>query len=99
MGRRRDPRTVMHLFDAPMSGTEDLVITPIFGFIVPFIVGVVSVYVLLIFKPEAIFTSDQMVSVNKLEKERELKRRGAVKLGDEPENRETRRKKGSANAA
>mmetsp|Transcript_106500 Transcript_106500/g.206250 ORF Transcript_106500/g.206250 Transcript_106500/m.206250 type:complete len:192 (-) Transcript_106500:261-836(-) len=92
MSQLRRGRTVMHQF-AGMTATQDALLTSLFGFALPLIVGVVLVYIVIIFKPDAIYSSSQMVEFNRLEKERELKRRGAIKLDDEPLSRGARRKR------
>merc|ERR1712110_477271 len=89
----RHPRAVMHSLETPTTQQADSVIGPLLGFIVPGLVGVALVGVLFIFKPDAIYSSDQMAAVNKLEKEVELKRRGTINLDDKPESRSARRRK------
>ena len=53
-------------------------------FIVPFFIGVFIVYLVTVFKPEAILTDDQMIEYKKAEKQYFLEKRGAVKDPDAP---------------
>ena len=52
--------------------------------IIPFFVGVFIVYLVTVFKPDAILTDDQMVEYKKAEKQYFLEKRGAVKDPDAP---------------
>lgn len=53
-------------------------------FIVPFFIGVFIVYLVTVFKPDAILTDDQMIEYKKAEKQYFLEKRGAVKDPDAP---------------
>mmetsp|Transcript_9523 Transcript_9523/g.19204 ORF Transcript_9523/g.19204 Transcript_9523/m.19204 type:complete len:215 (-) Transcript_9523:279-923(-) len=74
----------------PLPG--DLLGTGLFSFIIPLIIGLGAVYILIIVKPEAVLSPDQMVEWKRLEKQKELKRRGAKNLGGKKETRASRRK-------
>ena len=52
--------------------------------IIPFFVGVFIVYLVTVFKPDAILTDDQMEEYKKAEKQYFLEKRGAVKDPDAP---------------
>ena len=52
--------------------------------IIPFFVGVFIVYLVTVFKPDAILTDDQLVEYKKAEKQYFLEKRGAVKDPDAP---------------
>lgn len=75
----------------PLPG--DWLATGIFTFIIPVVVGFVLVYVLTMIKPDAVLSPDQMVEYKRLEKERELEKRGVKKKGPGEESRAARRKK------
>mmetsp|Transcript_58419 Transcript_58419/g.131613 ORF Transcript_58419/g.131613 Transcript_58419/m.131613 type:complete len:176 (+) Transcript_58419:33-560(+) len=78
----------------PVVGNEfapgDLLSTYVFAFVVPLIIGLILVYILFIVKPDAILTGDQMLEYKRLEKRKELERRGA-KTDESGETRNQRR--------
>lgn len=81
---------------APMNlpfSPGDFIGAGLFGLLLPLLIGLGAVYILFIVKPDAVLTSDQMVTFNKLERKRELERRGAKDTGDGvPTNRDARRR-------
>mmetsp|Transcript_88253 Transcript_88253/g.274327 ORF Transcript_88253/g.274327 Transcript_88253/m.274327 type:complete len:218 (+) Transcript_88253:75-728(+) len=71
----------------------DLLGAGIFSFIIPLVVGLVAVYLLLLFKPEAVLSDKQMIDFKRIEKKEALKKRGAKNLDGQEGNRAIRRKK------
>uniref|UniRef100_A0A7S2CZB8 Uncharacterized protein n=1 Tax=Alexandrium andersonii TaxID=327968 RepID=A0A7S2CZB8_9DINO len=75
---------------SPMPG--DALGTGLFAFIIPLFIGLAAVYFLIIVKPDAILSPEQMVEFKRLEKQKELRRRGA-KVGGAKQSRTSRRAK------
>mmetsp|Transcript_9638 Transcript_9638/g.17889 ORF Transcript_9638/g.17889 Transcript_9638/m.17889 type:complete len:175 (-) Transcript_9638:174-698(-) len=86
--------TVAAVKSVPMTAAPgDFFGNAVFVFIIPLFLGAAIVYLLVLFRPEAVLTDDQLIKYKKEEKQYFLEKRGARRDPDAPveQNRKARR--------